>query len=384
MDNHLPYLCDSPLQRVGGRWLLAALLIGVAALAVPTWIGWLTPMKSGLVLAFAFLMALLGSVLTILVMRFMDRRDPTLLRIQLAVFALALLVAPAAAARLNDLSPVSTLTVGFNEEFWKVFPLLMAVLFLPRWVLTIRDGILFGAAGGLGFNLMETAVYVLRMSYPELGLLKGTTYQLSRLGFWGIGNHIIWAALVGAGIGFAVQAPRSRWRYVIPLLTYLMAAVTHTAQDNGLSIVLMLVAAQIILPLFGQDPHATGPEAMEMFRRFTPQIMAAEELMINIFNLPVLLWGLLRSGRWERDAIRTQLSDEAPDIVFPAERATLLTEGRFRQRQRPEGPRQAARRLRAAQNAIAFQKQHLLDRGRTLEGDPLLAYFRDEVRRLRA
>lgn len=176
------FLCDSLLLRPTGWFLLAAIAVGVATLAIPTWIGWLSSVESAQVLAFAFSMALLGSMLTILLIRFLDRRDPTPLRIQVLVFALALLVAPAAAAHINERSPLVTLTVGFNEEFWKVFPLLIVVLFLPRWVLTIRDGLLFGAVGGLGFNLMETAVYVLRSSYPEHGMLEGTTFQLSRLG----------------------------------------------------------------------------------------------------------------------------------------------------------------------------------------------------------
>ena len=42
-----------------------------------------------------------------------------------------------------------------------------------------------------------------------------------------------------------------------------------------------------------------------------------------------------------------------------------------------------ARSIRAAQNNLAFHKLYLKRRNRPVEGDPLIGFYRAEVRRLR-
>lgn len=382
--SELPLLCDSPLQSRKGRLWLAAIGAVVIALAGHTWVGWLTPLSSGGVLLFAFSMALLGSMLAIFTIGFLDRRDPEPMVLRIAVMVTAVMIAPGAAAFFNERSPVPTLTVGFNEEFWKVFPLLMIVMFLPRWIVSMRDGLVYGAVGGFGFNLMETAVYVLRSSYPKDGLLEGTTAQLARLGWWGIGNHMLWAALVGAGIGFYMQCPQSRWRRFIPIAFYLCAVLTHTAQDNGVSIVLMLLAAATITALgLGMDAAAGTAAAQQQMMQFLPLLTALEELLINIFNIPLLVWAMVRSSRYERESIRTQLAGEGPEVVSPTEYQQVLVERRFRLRKIEGFPKKVGVAIRNTQNALAMQKQFLATRGRAIEGDPLVEYYRARVKALR-
>ena len=41
--------------------------------------------------------------------------------------------------------------LGFVEEFWKIAPMLLLVFFIPRAVNGWRDGLVYGALGGLGF-----------------------------------------------------------------------------------------------------------------------------------------------------------------------------------------------------------------------------------------
>jgi RsiW-degrading membrane proteinase PrsW (M82 family) len=377
-------LCDSPLKTPQGALAFALIMALAPGLAIHTWIGWLTPLGSAWVLLFALGMSVLGSVLALFAIRFLDRRDPEPWPLRIGAVAVAVLVAPGAAAFFNERSPFPTLTVGFNEEVWKVFPLLLVAVFLPRWILGMRDGLVYGAIGGLGFNIMETAVYVLRTSFPKDGLLLGTSEQLGRLGWWGIGNHMLWAALTGAGIGYFIQHPRARWRIVLPIAFYLLAVLTHTAQDNGVSIVLFMLFAALLSALgAGLTAQPGTAAAQQELARYTPTLLAFEVVAINLINLPLLAWAVLRSGRWEREAIRTQLADEAAQVVTPAEYQAVLAEGRFRLRRVAGYPGPVARSIRDAQNALALQKQYLASRGLALDGDPLVEHYRKELGRLR-
>ncbi|MGI0488565.1 PrsW family glutamic-type intramembrane protease [Pantanalinema rosaneae CENA516] len=373
------FLFDSPLHTKRGRIVFALITLSVLSLAAHTWIGWLTPLKSGLILLFGLFFALLGSTLGLLLLTYLDRREPEPWAISSGVMLVSTTIATAAAAFFNGLSPVPTLTVGLNEEFWKVSPLLLFVFFAPRVVSGVRDGMIYGAIGGFGFNIMETAVYILRSSYPKLGLLEGTTMQLSRLGWWGIENHVIWSALVGAGIGYAVQKTKpSRFRLAVPVGAYLMAALTHTLQDIGVSAILLVAITLGMAQMFGLDPK--NPEQVS---QFMPTIMALEALAINVVILPILLYALVRSGDWERSVIRQQLVGEQPTVVTPEELKGIESEQRFGIRRIPGYSKSVGRAIRNAQNNLAFHKQYLKKRGRSSYEEPLADYLRSEVTRLR-
>lgn len=379
-------LYESPLHTRPGKIAFGLILAATAGIALHSWVGWLTPLENGLILLYAFTMALIASTLGLLFLRYLLRRDPKTWAFRLSLFFFSATVAPAAAAFFNGHSIYATLTVGFVEESWKIFPLLMLLIFAPRVISGVRAGMVYGALGGYGFNVIETAVYVLRSSYPEMGLLAGTSMQLSRVGWWGVSHHIIWSALVGAGLGYAIQAPKSRWRYKIPLLAYLLAVITHTLQDNLVGILLLMVILFCLLSLMGLEPglNNSDPAIVLWSKRLSPAANALEMVAINIINLPILIYLLFKSGEWERQVLRKQLSDEPPEIITPEEYAGVQTEKRFRLRRLPDYPKRLGRAIRDAQNRLAFQKQYLDARDRPCQGDPLVEYWRTEIIRLRA
>lgn len=382
-------LYDSPLHTRRGRIALGLIAAIVFLPAVHSWKGWLTPIENGKVLLVGVFFALLGSMLGLLFLRYLDRRDPEPWALRAGALLMAGLVAPAAAAFFNGHSPYVLLTVGFNEEFWKVFTLLFIVVFAPRVVNGVRDGIIYGALGGFGFNIIELAVYVLRVSYPQDGLLVGTTHQLSRLGWWGIGNHVIWSALVGAGIGYAIQNPSSRWRFILPIGIYTLAAVTHDLQDAGVGVLLMvLISAGLMSVLGGKSgqpaPSVPSADAIERMQQFVPTAIAFEAIAINVVCLPILLYALVRSGDWERRIVRDQLASEQPPVVTQQELDGIRAEKRFRLRTIPGYPKAKGRAIRNAQNALAFQKEYLAQRGRPSDRDPLAQYLRSVIAGLRS
>jgi len=385
-DYHSPLsrmLYDSPLHTLKGKITFAVIMLIVIYFSLSAWISWLTPFENGLVVLYGILSALLGSLLGLVFLRYLDRREPESWWYFVGALLLATLFTTAPAAYLNAHSPFPTLTVGFNEEFWKVLPLLLLVFFAPTMVNGVRDGIIYGALGGFAFNIVEISNYILRVSGPAEGI-EGVSTQLSRLGFWGIGNHVIWSMLVGAGIGLAVQSTRRRTKILAPLGAYLLAAITHDIQDMGGGALLSVAASSIVLLLQGVNMTEIDPAAMKdiALANMRPT-MQIEAVLINIIILPIIFYALAKSGNWERQVIRDELADEVGKVITPEEYEGVEAEKRFRLRGVPGYPKRVGRAILEAQNSLAFQKKYLDRKHRPVEGDPLAEYYRTAVAQLR-
>ena len=379
-------LRDSPLRGRGGKVDLGILLAVMAAMAAPIWRDWLSPAANIPILFAGMLAALIGSLPALILLRFLHRRHADVRPIAWGVLLVGTVLSTAAAAFLNTHSPAQALTVGFNEEFWKVVPLLLLAVFLPRAVIGVRDGIVYGALGGIGFNIMELSVYLIRASYPAHGLLLGLQDQFGRLGLWGVDNHVVWSALTGAGIGYAVQEGRGRLRFAVAVGAYLLAVLTHTMQDNVVGIVLLVTLLLAVLQVAGirdADIGTPSPETAEAARHYAQTAAGLEVLAINALNLPLLLIALAKSGRWERKAIAEALADEPEGIVTEAEMAGIRADRLLRTRRIPGLPRPVAASIRTAQNALAFQKIHLRRRGLDPDDDAVTSYWRARLLALR-
>ncbi|MCB0140530.1 MAG: PrsW family intramembrane metalloprotease [Caldilineaceae bacterium] len=379
-------LYDSPLYTFWGKLIYAVIFLITLYLAVMVWSGWLTPLQNGWLILYALFIAFMGSWIGIALLRYLDRRDPEPWWFFGGTLLVALILTTAPAAYINHASPVPTLTVGFNEEFWKVLPLLILVFFAPTVVSGTRDGLIYGALGGFGFNITEIANYFLKVAYPAEGI-EGLSGQLVRLGWWGIGNHVFWSALVGAGIGYAVETDH-RWRKVtVPLGAYLAAVLTHTLQDNAIGGIIGIGLTMLVLMLQGADISDLQVQDQnnvpEVFKSAMSIGLPLEAIVINIVNIPLLIVALRRSGNWERAIVREELSDERPAVITPQEYEGVEAEKRFRLRRVPGYSRRQGRRIRNAQNALAFHKRYLRRKAQPIMGDPLVTYWRNEIARLR-
>lgn len=200
-------LYDSPLYTLWGKFLYVVILLLTLYFAVNVWIDWLTPLSNGWLILYAITIAFFGSLIGIAFLLYLDRRDPEPWWFFVGTLLVALLLTTAPAAYVNGISPVPTLTVGFNEEFWKVLPLLILIFFAPTLVSGTRDGLIYGALGGFGFNITEIANYFIKVAYPAEGI-EGLSGQLVRLGWWGIGSHVF-------GAPWSAPALAMRWRPTI-------------------------------------------------------------------------------------------------------------------------------------------------------------------------
>ena len=379
-------LYSSPLHKTGGKIVLIVILLVTAALAVSNWIDLLTdPPAQVSVLLLGTLFGVLGSIPLFLLILYLDRRERESWYVYLGIPILVMLLFEPAAGRINDLSPAATLTVGLNEEFWKILPLLLFVFFAPSMVTGVRDGLVYGALCGLGFNIIELGTYIWLDSFPELGW-EAFAAQAGRLGLLGIDSHVIWSALVGAGIGIATMATTRRGRYGVPIVAFLLAAFTHTLQDTlGGAFIMVAIQAPFML-LQGLDmDNAAQVDAFT--RQFGALTSVLEMLVINIVTIPILLVAIIRSGNWERRVVQKQLEDEqAEGVAAPIteeEYEGVVTEKRFHVRRVPDYPRNVANAIRNSQNKLAFRKEQVQVHGGNAVEDPLAEAWRYDISELR-
>ena len=199
--------------------------------------------------------------------------------------------------------PGQAVATAFNAAIFEEVPKGLAVVLL---YLVMRDefddvvdGAIYGAAVGLGFNFMETVVYMSVGGFPQwvfrqlLGLFLG---------------HATYTALIGAGVGVARQV-RGRAQKLIAIGSgFVIAIAAHFAWDAWL----------------WYFPHPSDPGLLVLS---IPLQYLAMTGPFAIAVAALVLLGLRAEGR----ALTAELAAEAelPDGgVLPAEVPILASPGR--------------------------------------------------------
>ena len=127
---------------------------------------------------------------------------------------------------------------GFFEEIAKGLAVLLLYLVMRDEFDDVVDGIVYGACVGLGFNFMESILYMTHI----YAIFAGEGFGAEAAGiqwyfrqvvglFFG---HATYTALVGAGIGVARQLPRLSQRLLAIAGGWLIAISAHFAWDAWL------------------------------------------------------------------------------------------------------------------------------------------------------
>jgi protease PrsW len=261
------------------------------------------------------------------------------------------------------------------EEIAKALGVLVLFSFLRAEFDNMRDGIVYGALVGAGFNWFEAALYVAQ-NYAEYGV---ATYGLqlgSRYALFGLGGHAMFTAMFGAFLGVATQT-QYRWlRILAPLAGLTLAIMAHTLYN--------------VLPLVGAFESAAAGEPAtrgEPFPNmgFVETFVSSSLLQLVIF-LPFLLIltiAVWRSGVWERRVIRDELADEVGRAVSADEYRDIIGDRMFRTRRIDRLQPRVSAALVNAQHELAFRKRRVRDARENPENDPLIAGWREEIGRLR-
>jgi len=399
-----PLLLNSPLRRprvAAAVCVALALVVGWVAL---TFLGLFSHLRPDI--AVVFFAALAGattmSIVPLLVLRFLDRREreaPWLFAVAflwgafiatgLALpFNNAILHAVAAWVARNPLigealGPDAALILGapisgpLVEELTKGLGLVALFVLLRAEFDNMRDGFVYGALIGLGFNWFEAPLYVAQ-TYAQFGT-AGWGMQLGwRYALFGFSGHAMFTGLFGASLGLALQTRRKWLKVAAPILGLALAVLAH-AYNNVLPLVFAIAARAAGEP----PPQADEPPPdIGLVEAWVSGSLAQLTLFLPFVLL--LGFGLWRSGVWERRVIREELADEVGRCVSQDEYADILRDRAFRTRRIDELHPALSAALVNAQHELAFRKRRARNEGRDPETDPLVRAWRDEIRMLRA
>jgi len=240
----------------------------------------------------------------------------------------------------------------------------------------VRDGFVYGALVGAGFNWFESALYV-QQNFAQFGSAPYGFQLGARYAWLGMAGHAMFSGIFGASLGLA-RATRSGFvRYTAPMAGLLLAIIAH-AWNNSLPLFAAIASYQE-----GEAPPAESVAPPDLG---LVEAMVSASISNLILFLPFVLlvaWILRRSGDAERRVIREELADEVGGSVLPVEYSAIVADKRFRTRRIDARNKGTSAALVNAQNELAFRKRRLRDRGFDPEQDPVVARYRSEIAGLR-
>lgn len=191
--------------------------------------------------------------------------------------------------------------VGFTEEFTKMLPVLLALVYAPRLVRNTRDGLVLGALAGLGFAVIEFGTSFALDNFPENGWADLYSSLPAR---WALGthDHILWGAATGGAIGYLVEAPRSRKHIAVAALTIAVVIFTHGLQDLYGKYIGPLAIGVVGGPLLAMGvTEETFQPGRPLFSVVLFLGGLINTLLINVLVIPIL-WKQIRRGPWRGGA----------------------------------------------------------------------------------
>ena len=284
-------------MRSGGWWAVASTLLAGVLFAWPTYVRYFAlhpgAMLAALLIAFAMYLPSFWAT------RFLDRQEPEPPPLFWGSVAFVILFAPITSRVMHSIIDSELLpywvVVGPLEELTKLLPLLAIVALGLRSGLSMRDGIVYGALGGLGFAIVEFAANFATSGFPGNGWAGLRTAIPGR---WALGteSHVIWGATAGAGVGYLLSRRGKGWSVPIGLAIVALVMATHGINDlygkyiGPLAIVLLIEPAQAVgIDLANLQDQSPLSAALLVYSA------VANTLVMNLLVWPVLAWGILHS-----------------------------------------------------------------------------------------
>jgi RsiW-degrading membrane proteinase PrsW (M82 family) len=393
----------SPLRRPRvARWAafgIGALLLGAALIICAVVLGLGSAATRVFLTALALSSAL--SILPLAILWYLDRRERESPWLFAAAFLWGGLIATAFALPANTavimaiagwlehnatirdmLGPEAALMIGaplaapIVEETLKGLGVVLLFWLVRGEFDNLRDGFIYGALVGAGFNWFESALYV-QQNFAQFGTAPYGFQLGMRYAWLGLAGHAMFSGIFGASLGLARMGRRNWLRSLAPVAGYLLAVFGH-AWNNVLPLLMALVAAQA-----GEAPPTEAQAPPELGLGEAMISASVSNLVIFLPFALLLAWIIRRSGRWERSVIREELAGEIGRSVTPAEFVAIERDATFRTRRIDARDRKASAALVNAQNELAFRKRRLRDRGFDPEEDPVVARRRAEIEALR-
>jgi RsiW-degrading membrane proteinase PrsW (M82 family) len=261
------------------------------------------------------------------------------------------------------------------EETAKALGVLLLFGLLRAEFDNMRDGLVYGALVGAGFNWFESALYVMQ-AYAKDGVAPFGLQLGARYALFGLGGHAMFTAMFGAFLGFALQT-RRRWLRILAPLAGLILAIAAHMLNNALPLFAAIAGVAT-----GKPPEDSMPPP-DM--GFIDAFVIGSSIQLTIF-VPFLLISAIavwRSGVWERQVIREELAGEVGRAVSLDEYQDIVADRMLRTRRIDRMHPHASAALVNAQHELAFRKHRVRNEGGDPEQDSLVAGWREDIRRLR-
>jgi protease PrsW len=254
--------------------------------------------------------------------------------------------------------------------------ILVVFWLLRREFASVRDGIVYGALIGVGFNWFESALYVAQ-GYEETGVAPYGFQLGARYALFGLGGHAMFSAIFGAFVGLATHMRRRWLRIIAPIAGLLLAIAAHMLNDA------LPLIATLASVASGAKPPAREPLPD---LGFLQAFLSGSLIQLTIF-LPfiavvaVVLW---RTVVWERRVIREELVNEVGRAVTEDEYRDVVGDKLMRTRRINRLRPMFSAALVNAQHELAFRKRRVKIAKQDVERDALVARWRQHIARVRA
>ncbi len=257
-------------------------------------------------------------------------------------------------------------SAGLFEELAKGLAVLLLFLVMRDRFNGVVDGIVYGAAVGLGFNFMETIgymTYLYSLFGPSAAEFQWYHRQVLDLFF----GHAAYTALIGAGIGIASQLPDRGQQVLAITCGWLGAIAGHFAWDAWLTFFPLGAGLQTLVQVHLRVLLMNGPVVVGVVLLLVMGMRLESRALERQLRLEaetglgaVLAWEVPILRRpLPRFAYRLQALARGPVAYARAGRLQraqlqLALERWDRERQEIDSPREAEAELRA--QAIALRR----------------------------
>lgn len=268
----------------------------------------------------------------------------------------------------------SVIAIPIVEEIVKGLAILLIFWLLRADFDDLRDGIIYGAMVGLGFNAAQYTVYLLE-EFAATGAAPYFSLSALQFVFLGVNGHFIYSALLGAGFGWARQTHDHRFKLLAPIVGLGLAILANIlANSVGTKVIndtaRALTGSRLLL--------ASTPALLVWFCTAIGTI--ASQFWAYILLGVAVIW----SEKWEVETIRKYLFGEIGVSVTPDEYVLIERDVSFKGRTVPGYPPKIARAILRSQGELAFRKWHIEEEGGDAEQDELVLAWRADIERRRA
>ena len=403
------FLFDSPLGNPRVARLIAIVLAILAEASVIVLVKFqlmsLAPSSLGVFLR-ALLVSGLLSIVPFAALWFLDRRERESIWLYIVMFLWGTLIATGIASPvigwifpkatnlaylhsdiLNQVAQNSGPTFAAMlltpaiEEIVKGLGVFIAFLLLKSEFDGVRDGFIYGALIGIGYNLIDSSFY-LAEAYARTGVIPWWQYFVTHHSLLGFGGHALYTGLFGMGLGLARQTPLPWLRTVAPLTGWISGYVAHlTGTLMGLLTIFLAVSVMgkgLAAPFSPDSPLFANPSFWAL--------LISGGYISFFWSFPfVALAGLMlwRSGEWERQVIRDELAAEVEPVITLKEYQGVLADRMLKTRRIQGLSKSLSASIVNAQNELAIRKWRLAHHGKDPNNDALVASWREEITRLR-